>query len=123
MNVGKVCKTTSIVLFILDCIVAIFYFDIFIFICAVAVGFVSCLLLYAIGEIIEQLVISNSSANELYELLKKTIPKDDNKKPKSYFASSAPSAQTNVDHGWICRNCNTKNDSNAQFCKDCGTYK
>ena len=83
------------------------------------------MLIYALGEIIDQLECSNNNIYELYQLLKKTAPEAEKKTetPKSYLTSSAPIVQKTADGCWICKKCNTKNDSNAQFCKDCGTYK
>ena len=141
MVVGKVCKGTSIVLFILDFIGSIVLGNTFaipdeysfsdpsfnwtIFLYGVIAGFIFCLLIYALGEIIDQLECSNNNLYELYQLLKKTAPEAEKKTetPKSYLTSSAPIVQKTADGGWICKKCNTKNDSNAQFCKDCGTYK
>lgn len=141
MGIGKVCKGTSIVLFILDFIGSIVLGNTFsipgdysfsdpsfnwtIFLCGVITGFIFCLLIYALGEIIDQLVYSNSNTYELYQLLKKTVPEEEKKTEpqKSYLTSSAPTVRKTSDGGWVCKKCNTKNDSNTQFCKDCGTYK
>ena len=133
MEVGKLCKSTSIILFILDFIGSIvlgnelggYYFDWAIFLYSVIGGFIFCLLIYALGEIIDQLKCSNDNTYELYQLLKKIAPEEEKKTEpkKSYLTSSAPTVQKTADGGWICKKCNTKNESNAQFCKDCGTYK
>ena len=95
MGIGKVCKGTSIVLFILDFIGSIVLGNTFsipgdysfsdpsfnwtIFLCGVITGFIFCLLIYALGEIIDQLVYSNSYTYELYQLLKKTAPEEEKK--------------------------------------------
>ncbi|MCI5892459.1 MAG: hypothetical protein MRZ66_03540 [Clostridiales bacterium] len=141
MKFGRVCKDISVVLFILDFIGSIILGNTFaiqgkhsfsdpsfnwaIFLYGVIAGFIFCLLIYALGEIIEQLECSNSNTYELYQLLKKIAPEEENKTEtkKSYLTSSAPTVEKTADGGWICKKCNTKNDGNAQFCKGCGTYK
>ena len=133
MEVGKVCKGTSIVLFILDFIGSIvlgnelggYDFNWIVFLYGVIAGFIFCLLIYALGEIIDQLECSNSNTYELYQLLKKMAPEEEKKTEpqKSYLTSSTPTVKKTADGGWVCKKCGTKNDSSAQFCKDCGTYK
>ena len=133
MQVGKVCKGTSIVLFILDFIGSIvlgnelggYDFNWVVFLYGVIAGFIFCLLIYALGEVIDQLECSNSNTYALYQLLKKIAPEEEKKTEpkKSYLTSSTPTVQKTADGGWVCKKCNTKNDSGAQFCKDCGTYK
>ena len=133
MEVGKVCKGTSIVLFILDFIGSIvlgnelggYDFNWVVFLYGVIAGFIFCLLIYALGEIIDQLECSNSNTYELYQLLKKMAPEEEKKTEpkKSYLTPSTPTVKKTADGGWVCKKCGTKNDSSAQFCKDCGTYK
>ena len=85
----------------------------------------SSFVLYGLGEIINQLEYSNSNTYNLYQLLKKIAPKDEKKiePQKSNLTSSAPTVQKTATDGWVCKKCSAKNDSCAQFCKDCGTYK
>lgn len=79
MNVGTVCKGTSVLLFVLDFIGSIVLGNTFgdldfnwsVFLYGIIVGFIFCLLIYALGEIINQLEISNNNSYELYLLLKK----------------------------------------------------
>lgn len=140
MGVGKVCKGTSIVLFGLDFIGAIALGNTFaipgdysfsdpsfnwtVFLYGVIAGFIFCLLIYALGEIIDQLECSNNNTYKLYQLLNKIVPKEEKAEPlKSYLTPSAPTVKKTADGGWICKKCNTKNGSSARFCKDCGTYK
>ena len=133
MKVGKVCKGTSIVLFILDLIGSIVLgnelgghdFNWVIFLYGIIAGFIFCLAIYALGEIIDQLECSNGNTYELYQLLKKIVPKEEKKTepPKSYLSSPAPTVKQRADGGWICKKCSTKNDSSAQFCKNCAAYK
>ena len=128
MEVGKVCKGTSIILFILDFIGSIvlgYKFNWVVFLYGVFAGFIFCLLIYALGEIIDQLECSNGNTYELYQLLKKIAPEEEKKTEpkKSYLTPSTPTVEKTADGGWICKKCGTKNDGSAQFCKDCGTYK
>lgn len=135
MKVGKVCKGTSIVLFILDFIGSISLGNTFafsrhsfnwnVFLYGVIAGFIFCLLIYALGEIIDQLECSNSNTCELYQLLAKDVPQAKKKTEtnKSYFKSSASTIRKTADGDWLCEKCNTMNDSTAQFCKGCGQYK
>ena len=141
MEVGKVCKGTSIVLFILDFIGSIVLGNTFaipgrysfsdpsfnwtIFFYGVIAGFIFCLLIYALGEIIDQLECLNGNTYELYQLLKKVALKEEKKTEpkKSYLTPSAPTAKKTADGSWVCKKCDTNNDSSAQFCKNCGTYK
>ena len=128
---GKVCKGSAIVVFILGIIGSIvlgnelgYDFNWSVFLYGIIASFLFCLFLYSIGEIIDQLETSNSNIYELYQLLKKIVPKEEKKTEpkKSYLISSAPTVKKTTG-GWVCDKCGTKNDGSAQFCKDCGTYK
>lgn len=48
------------------------------------------------------------------EIFKKKKKKDDD---IIYIPQSIP------ENMWVCSHCGTKNDKNAQFCKDCGIYR
>lgn len=94
MEVGTVCKGTSIILFILDFIGSIvlgnelggYDFNWIVFLYGVIAGFIFCLLIYALGEIIDQLECSNSNTYELYQLLKKIAPEEEKKtEPKNHI--------------------------------------
>ena len=133
MEVGKVCKGTSIILFILDFIGSIvlgnelgrYDFNWGVFFYGIVVGFIFCLLIYAIGEIIDQFERLNTNTYNLYHLLKKIAPKEEKKTEpkKSYFSSSATNVQKTADGGWICKKCGSKNGSTDRFCMGCGAYK
>ena len=86
---------------------------------------ISSFTLYGFGEIIEQLQFSNRNMNVLYQFLKQLLPDNEKKteKKKSYLSSPETPIKKNTDSGWNCKKCGTNNDSNTQFCKDCGTYK
>ena len=122
MEVGALCKGTSIVLFILDFIGSIvlgnelggYDFNWTIFLYGIIVGFVFCLLIYALGEIIDQLECSNSNTYELYKLLEKIKQKEDKpESPKASSSYSTPTVKKAADGDWICKKCGTKNDMNA----------
>ena len=139
MQVGKVCKTTAVVLFVLA-VAASLVIDIALEGCSAiffggsAGAFIYCLLIYAIGEIIDQLKYSNELSDGIYELLRKKESKEGSASTtpsKSYSISSYPTVADTVSNlvnntnktGWRCSKCQTLNDSHAQFCKDCGEYK
>ena len=67
------------------------------------ISWFSSFTLYGFGEIIDQLKYSN-------EWLEKRAPRQGKTAEPKHI-------------GWICKKCNTENNRNAQFCKDCGTYK
>lgn len=145
MNVGKVCKVTAIILFIIDFIMAfvledaLYYLfgDFVAFFVCVGSGFVSCLLIYAIGEIIDQLVCSNNNTEKIYSLLEARTPKREltEKQTKKIINETSVShivsqlANNGVSNGvsngssWICKNCQSENKSSDRFCKSCGEYK
>lgn len=140
MEIGKVCKVTSIVLLVLDFIGSIVLGNTFalpgkysfsdpsfnwaIFLCGVIAGFIFCLLIYALGEIIDQLECSNNNTYQLHQLLRRlTVEKNKAEPQKSYPTTSTPPAKKISYDGWICKECNTKNSSTAQFCRNCGKYK
>ncbi len=73
MSVGKVFKGASIVLFILDIVISIdlgnqlgyYRFNQVIFVCGLLFGLIFCLLIYALGEIMDQLRYSKHSSKEI----------------------------------------------------------
>jgi len=125
MSIGSICKKTAVVLFVLDIIVTIFLTiasgNLLILIFGVFGGFIPCLLIYAVGEIIDILEEINENTNEIFSYLKKNDQKDEVKKESGTTYFSAP--VKTADGGWICKKCGTKNDSSSQYCKDCGEYK
>ena len=131
MKVGKVCKGTSIVLFILDFIGSIVLGNTFaipgdysfsdpsfnwtIFLYSVIAGFIFCLLIYALAEIIDQLEYSNSNSRKLYDLLK-------DKDIKTPVYISQPTKKTKEpqksEHKWLCNSCEKLRDQSP--CPYCG---
>ena len=55
--------------------------------------------------------------------MKSKKEKEPIKETKISSASSAPTVQKTPDDGWVCNKCGTKNNINAQFCKNCGQFK
>ncbi len=121
---SKVCKVTAIVFFVLSVIAAVIQllssqFGLYSFIYTIVVGFIFSLFFYAIGEIIEQLEVSNSNTYELYKLIKNA----EQKKGNNITASAPPAPKLNYDVEWECKNCGTKNAKDARFCRNCGEHR
>lgn len=141
--VGKICKGTSIILFILAFIGSISLadqitingdFNWTIFFCGLIISFLFCLQIYAMGEIIDQLECSNSNTYELYQLIDKSYRDKFSSKKSDFkndivnksYSNPYPTNSTigkNANGGWTCKKCNSQNNELAQFCKDCGAYK
>lgn len=79
---------------------------------------VICIIIYALGEIIEQLEISNENIYSTYRLLEKLMPEEEIK-----YAPPVPDIKKTSSGGWICKKCNAENESVSQYCKECGEYK
>ncbi len=111
---ANICKIFSVVLFILSVI--------FTFICENLVflsTMIICLIIYAIGEIIQQLECLNGNTVELYRLIEKLVPKEE-KEEKKPLPAKVKKTETG---DWVCRKCGAENGDNTQFCKECGEYK
>lgn len=86
--------------------------------------FIACLLLYAIGEIIELLSEANVQRDELLAHCNKEDSAPAQIKPSSTSptyrapASTAPALSRTE---WRCNTCDTKNAASAMSCKGCGT--
>lgn len=132
MKVGEACKVISVILFILDFIGAMAWggstgsFMLFLYL-ALA-GFIFCLLIYTLGEIAEQLGKVNYNTSRIAGTLSHLASIE---QKTSGNSTPSPHVQPTVkrpvkreeDGSWICRKCSTRNESTAQFCKDCGTYR
>lgn len=134
-NVGGKIKALSIILSIVGTLGLIIY-GLFLMSESFVVGvlviilgslyvWICSLFICGFGEIIEQLEISNGNTYEIYQLLKKLLPEEENKEEtkKSYLTPPAPTVKKTLNGGWICSKCSTENSGNNQFCKECGTYK
>lgn len=105
MKVGKVCKATSIVLFILSVVGSILLakeigygsFSWGLLVSVIAISFIFCLVLYALGEIVEWLEGVTSNTYEILQTLKKTESQSPvaSSASKSSPGSSTPSRQQN----------------------------
>lgn len=81
---------------------------------------------YVLGEVLEHLEVLNHNVHAIYRLVQqpKEQTKDSAETPSlSELAAKIAPLQKNADGTWNCQNCGTANESNAPFCKDCGTYK
>lgn len=136
MQSGAICKTLSIILLVLELIGTFITaiaagnagwdFDFAAFLICLVVGvfvsLISTIPLYALGEIVDSLNLTNSL---LYDIAYK---KSDTASP----AAPAPTPESNptprpfIKHdpgaGWLC-SCGERNSSTSQFCKSCGKYK
>lgn len=122
--VAKTCKVSSVILFILSFIGGIilakdefgdFLFSSFLYI--IIGAFFFCLILFAVGEIIAQLEISNATTYAIYE---KGL---ELKKGKMLEGSQTSPTVSKVEDGWICNKCKMKNATGSMVCKDCGQYR
>ena len=116
MQKGKLYKGIAIILFALIFIGAVamgnseilralaegdFNFGAFFYM--VIFGFIACIPIYGIGEVLEEKSCGHC----------RTVSSE----------SSAIEKETAFPDGWICRKCSIKNDSLSSFCKNCGEYK
>ena len=132
MEVAKICKSMACVVFILDVLGSIFlgveagFLSFFV---GIFSGSILGLMLLAIGEIIEQLEISNGNTYELYQLLKEKRNECNpevkvvSRREKSKLSKLAAEKIKSADSDWICTSCNEKNSINDVYCKNCGEYK
>ena len=133
MRVGKICKATSIVLFILNFIGSIVLgntfaipkdysfgdpsFNLTIFLYSVIMGFIFCLLLYALGEIIDQLEYLNSNSKKIFDSLKAiNIVIPDNTLNNQTAETTRESQKS--EHMWVCNSCGKLRDKSP--CPNCG---
>ena len=133
MQVGNVCKVSAIIVFSLDFIGSIIIAakteNFMFFLIGFLSSFLFCLVLYALGEIVDQLEISNNNTYQLYKMLKSKEAKDS--APASPSQTSTPSSaparsvllsNTGKD-SWVCRSCGTRNSNTDMSCRECGKYK
>lgn len=129
---SSICKFTSVSVFILCFIASIVLgnklgedgFNWMLFLYVNISSWLFCVVLYALGEIVNQLQISNSNMKEVYYLLNKKSSKEVVKENNKSYPAPPVSTIKNVSKSdWICSKCGTKNSYNTAFCKDCGQYK
>ncbi len=107
---ANLCKIFSLVVFVLS-VILVFVCENFIFLGTTVI----CIIIYALGSIIERLEYLNDNTVALYRLVEKLVPKEDKTVP--------PVVKRKVPGDWLCQKCGAENNENAQFCKDCGEYK
>lgn len=120
MNVGKICKVTSIVLFILDFLGSVslgnalggYDFNWSVFLYGILGGFILCLLIFALGEIIDRL---ECISELLYDLLKDMRTRTSVDAPKT--VKNARDTQPPA-HMWRCSFCGKL--INQSPCPHCG---
>ena len=129
---GFIFKGLSIVLLILDFIGSIFLGNELggsVFFIALLSGAIFCLVLYAIGAILDEIAALRSDVAFIARMVDKRLPQEQKvqeQKPsqQSYFSKAIHSnAVSGTGGAWICKSCSTKNESTARFCKGCGKYK
>lgn len=123
MKIGKICKGAAVMLFLLEFIgsvvlgneLGVYDFNWIVFLYGVACGFVFCLGIYALGEIINQLEYSNSNAEKLYDLLNSA----DIKRGKNASQTAENREKTQgTTHKWLCNYCGNLTDKTP--CAHCG---
>lgn len=90
------------------------------------ISWVSSFTLYGFGQLIENSEISCGNTYEIHKLLSNKVPEYKNTSVptrETKNTDSAPAVTQKSNRCWICDNCDTKNDINAQFCKNCGAYR
>lgn len=135
VTVGKVCKVSAIVMFILDFIGSItlgrslgyYDFNWGIFFSGIVVGFIFCMLIYAIGEIIDCLDNINTETLLMRKALEKLSNEDNDNENQSTDTKrhSIFESTTSIDLSgtWTCEKCGSHNPSTSRVCKGCGEYK
>lgn len=125
---GNVCRTTAVVLFVANILLAfvlLMQSGFIIFLALLVSGFVSFLSLFSLGTIIENTEELNSNIFELHRMLRKIgkeiVPEE--KSGQSTPTGKNTTARKTENGMWICKKCSAENDSLAQFCKECGEYK
>ena len=146
-GLSKTCKVTAIILLVLCIIVCVFMIfsnGWYMGIPYLVAGFFAFLPLYALGSIIEQLLMQNNLINglssQIIELKKSVISPPSAREigasvgasvgapsPSSptYFQklnASSPSV-SDPESDWVCTKCDTRNQHRALYCKNCGSYR
>lgn len=130
MKIDKICKSVSVVIFILGFIGSIIIaanisydgFNLLAFIIGIISEFIFCLPLYALGEILERIENLDSKVDRFFYSTKNLLSDKKTEPVNTTTRSIYPSVKT-TDGGWICNKCSTKNDLGIQYCKNCGEYK
>ena len=105
--------------------VELFFAGLVVMVVGSLVAWISSFLLYAFGEIVDQLVEINGKLNAGGEKSPEPMGVANLPPVKSY--SSVNIQQTKpvqkTPTGWTCKKCGTTNQNGSICCKDCGSYK
>ncbi len=136
-KVAITCKATAIIIFILTFFATIISGNlgegnyasgvaITVLISTLTSTFISSLLIYALGEIIELLHNIRKNTYELHDLNRREIRKKEKGENQSTIGYAAPrtySFEKTSEGSWICKECKAENSTQAIHCKDCGKYR
>ncbi len=115
-NYGSVMKSIALVLFVLVIIVSIIMMVQFTFFAGLKVlvsAFVSCLLLYGVGQIAENTANTSAYTEMIYRLLAEKAEAEELNDPKPIKKEG----------DWVCKTCGVGNPKYSQACKHCGELK
>ena len=87
-------------------------------------SWISSFTLYGFGQLIENSEIANGNTYEIYQLLKKSLPEKEKEDEKKTVSPTVPTSYNKSSTDcWYCKECDSRNEANARFCKSCGTFK
>ena len=132
-KVATTCKATAIIMFIITVITSIIIgassrmnYNSGSSITLLVSGFISSLLIFALGELIELLDNIRTNTYELLDLNRREIidrDKDERQSTSAYASSRTSPIKKTSEGNWICIECEVENKASLIQCKGCGKYR